>query len=185
MCRLDVDQAQGLPNDLTTDVVAVKYLRRDCDDATRADFEHEARILTSLRDLNLVRVLGVGYQDDGDEGVVAKLPFCMVCEYLREDLCPFLQDHVAETTLSKSPNVPTLRYIECIFTWCSSDDAIMLSCLQLWMPHFYRLSDRFGNEIFGVSQFCPSGSGLQKLLSGPPKPNQDMRFWHEPFHLQK
>ena len=68
----------------------------------RSDFEHEARILTSLNDSNLVRVLGVCFKGE---------PACMVCEYTEEgDLYQFLQDHVAETSLSKSPGVPTLRY---------------------------------------------------------------------------
>ena len=67
----------------------------------RSDFEHEARILTSLNDPNLVRVLGVCFEGE---------PACMVCEYTEEgDLYQFLQDHVAETSLSKSPGVPTLR----------------------------------------------------------------------------
>ncbi len=99
LCRLDGGQA-----DFGTDLVAVKFLHQHCGDETRSDFEHEARILTSLRDPNLVRVLGVCYEED------EKLPICMVCEYtLQGDLCQFLQDHVAETTLSKSPNVPKLR----------------------------------------------------------------------------
>merc|ERR1712045_1115448 len=35
----------------------------------------------------------------------------MICEYTEEgDLYQFLQDHVAETSLSKSPGVPTLSY---------------------------------------------------------------------------
>lgn len=83
------------------DLVAVKFLQADCDPVTRSDFENEARILSSLRDPNLVRVLGVCYED----------AVCMVCEYsIYGDLCQYLLDHVAETTLSKSPNVPTLSY---------------------------------------------------------------------------
>merc|ERR1740129_1898277 len=40
-----------------------------------------------------------------------KTPFCKVCDYTTQgDLCQFLGNHVAETTLSKSPNVPTLSY---------------------------------------------------------------------------
>ena len=109
MCRLHESQ------DEPPSVVAVKFLRQDCDEVTRSDFEHEARILTSLNDMNLVRVLGVCY-DDTDEmeptssSSLQRWPICMICEYSEVgDLCQFLQDHVAETTLSKSPNVPTLR----------------------------------------------------------------------------
>ena len=75
----------------------------------RSDFDHEARILTSLNDPNLVSVLGVCYEADNNGQAI---PSSMVCEYTEEgDLCQFLQDHVAETTLmSKSPHVPTLRF---------------------------------------------------------------------------
>ena len=76
----------------------------------RSDFEHEARILTSLKDSNLVRVLGVCYSGGG-EGESSSSLVSMVCEYTDQgDLYQFLQDHVAETSLSKSPGtVPTLR----------------------------------------------------------------------------
>ena len=79
------------------------YTLPKLDVSSRSDFEHEARILTSLSDPNLVGVLGVCFTS-GD-------PLCMVCEYSDEgDLYHFLQDHVAETSLSKSsPGVATLR----------------------------------------------------------------------------
>ena len=69
----------------------------------RSDFEHEARILTSLADPNLVGVVGVCFSS-GD-------PLCMICEYSElGDLYHYLQDHVAETSLSKSsPGDATLR----------------------------------------------------------------------------
>ena len=60
-----------------------------------------------------VRVLGVCFdneEDDVSEIDQTSIPIGMVCEYTEEgDLCQYLQDHVAETTLTKSPNVPTLR----------------------------------------------------------------------------
>lgn len=112
LCRINRTNVGGLPDDLSCDLVAVKSLRRNCDEVTRSDFEHEARILTSLNDPNLVRVLGVCYDEDEEASTTdeVSIPICMVCEFTEEgDLCQFLQDHVAETTLSKSPNVPTLR----------------------------------------------------------------------------
>ena len=96
--------------------VAVKFLRRDCDAVTRSDFEDEARILTSLDDPNLVRVLGLVYGQDESTTIDNGLPLGMVCEYTcNGDLYQFLQDHVAETTLSNTPNVPTLSYGSLIF----------------------------------------------------------------------
>ena len=123
LCRLNLQETDNLPEELSTNLVAVKSLRIDCDDGSkyehyffalketlnynylcyRSDFEHEARILTSLNDPNLVRVLGVCFKGE---------PMSMICEYTEEgDLYQFLQDHVAETSLSKSPGVPTLRYV--------------------------------------------------------------------------
>ena len=68
----------------------------------RSDFIQEARILTCLNHPNLVSVVGVCVSD-GD-------PLYMICEYGdKGDLCQFLQDHVAETSLSKSSGAPTLR----------------------------------------------------------------------------
>ena len=97
VCRL-----LPVTDDEESRVVAVKSLRLDCGDSARTDFEQEARVLTSLEDPNLVGVLGVCFASD---------PMWMICEFSdRGDLCQFLQDHVAETTLSKSPGVPTLRY---------------------------------------------------------------------------
>jgi len=105
LCRTEQDE-----------MVAVKFLRRDCDPVTKSDFQHEARILTGLNDPNLVRVLGVCYDDNDQDQDSGRTPFCMVCDYSSQgDLCQFLGNHVAETTLSKSPNVPTLSYGSLIF----------------------------------------------------------------------
>ena len=71
-----------------------------------------------MNDPNLVRVLGVCFEGE---------PACMVCEYTEEgDLYQFLQDHVAETSLSKSPGVPTLRleiklYKDYMLRYCKTD----------------------------------------------------------------
>ena len=129
--------------------VAVKFLRRDCDEVTRSDFEHEARILTSLQDPNLVRVLGICYEEDEEKATGA--PLCMVCEYTSQgDLCQYLQDHVAETTLSKSPNVPTLRYVAYKINLLGKVTEYSFS-LQLWMPYLHCGPDCLWHEIFRVA----------------------------------
>ena len=57
----------------------------------------QARILTSLNDANLLRVLGVCFDneidDDGsDVDLAVSIPIGMVCEYTEEgDLCQYLQ----------------------------------------------------------------------------------------------
>ena len=69
----------------------------------RSDFETEARVFFNTDDTNLARVLGVNMEED---------PWLMVTEFSDHgDLNQFLQDHVAETTLSKSPGVSTLRWL--------------------------------------------------------------------------
>ncbi|XP_059092782.1 discoidin domain-containing receptor 2-like isoform X2 [Tigriopus californicus] len=88
-------------------IVAVKSLKADSNESARSDFEQEARILTSLDDVNLVSIIGVCFEGE---------PYSMVCEYTDiGDLNQFLQDHIAETSLSKSPGVPTLSYGSLIY----------------------------------------------------------------------
>ena len=99
LCRLTGPEGRAVGEGR---LVAVKALRVDCDQNTRSDFEHEARVLTSLHDPNLVGVIGVCF--DGD-------PMCMVCEYTEQgDLYHYLQDHITDTSLSRSPGVHTLSY---------------------------------------------------------------------------
>jgi len=96
VCEL-ADESNNNPPRL----VAVKTLRRGCGPAARAAFEQEARALTALADPNLVSVVGVCTTDE---------PLAMVCEFWPKDLWQYLQDHVAETSLSRSsPGVATLR----------------------------------------------------------------------------
>ena len=67
----------------------------------RLSFETEARILAAIRDRNIAGLVGANLDSE---------PPFMACEYSdRGDLNQYLQDHVAETSLSKSPGVATLR----------------------------------------------------------------------------
>ena len=64
-------------------------------------------MLSATDDKNLARVVGANTEEE---------PWFMVTEYSdMGDLNQFLQDHVAETTLSKSPGVATLRYFLIFF----------------------------------------------------------------------
>lgn len=88
-------------------VVAVKSMDSTASAVMRSDFETEARVLFSTSDINLARVLGVNTEED---------PWLMVTEFSDHgDLNQFLQDHVAETTLSKSPGVSTLSFGSLIY----------------------------------------------------------------------
>ena len=54
----------------------------------RSDFHREMKVMSMLKDRNIVRVLGVCAHEE---------PLCMIVEYMRYgDLNQFLMDHVPE-----------------------------------------------------------------------------------------
>ena len=83
-------------------LVAVKMLRQHASEPIRSDFYKEVRVMSQLRDPNIVRVLGVCTQDE---------PLAVVVEYMKYgDLNQFLQQHVPEgSTLAVRPGQHTLR----------------------------------------------------------------------------
>ncbi|RUS76412.1 hypothetical protein EGW08_015822, partial [Elysia chlorotica] len=83
-------------------LVAVKMLRPTADDRARADFHKEIKIMSQLKDLNIVRVLGVCTREE---------PLCMVVEYMKHgDLNQFLIDHEPESPMAQASNIKTLSY---------------------------------------------------------------------------
>ncbi|XP_052224230.1 discoidin domain-containing receptor 2-like [Dreissena polymorpha] len=83
-------------------LVAVKILRTNAEDRARKDFLKEIKIMSQLRDPNIVRVLGVC---TGEE------PLCMIVEYMKYgDLNQFLLDHVLETPSAQAINAKILSY---------------------------------------------------------------------------
>ncbi|KAH9500701.1 Epithelial discoidin domain-containing receptor 1 [Bulinus truncatus] len=83
-------------------LVAVKMLRPNADDRARADFHKEIKIMSQLKDLNIVRVLGVCTREE---------PLCMVVEYMKYgDLNQFLLDHEGESPVAQATNTKTLSY---------------------------------------------------------------------------
>lgn len=83
-------------------LVAVKMLRPTADDRARADFHKEIKIMSQLKDLNIVRVLGVCTREE---------PLCMVVEYMKHgDLNQFLIDHEPESSMAQASNIKTLSY---------------------------------------------------------------------------
>lgn len=83
-------------------LVAVKMLRRNADDRARADFSKEIKIMSQLKDPNIVRVLGVCTREE---------PLCMIVEYMKYgDLNQFLLDHVPESPVAMATNAKTLSY---------------------------------------------------------------------------
>ncbi|PVD21718.1 hypothetical protein C0Q70_17518 [Pomacea canaliculata] len=86
----------------STMLVAVKMLRPTADDRARADFHKEIKIMSQLKDPNIVRVIGVCTQEE---------PLCMIVEYMKYgDLNQFLIDHVPESPVAQATNAKTLSY---------------------------------------------------------------------------
>ncbi|XP_052259022.1 discoidin domain-containing receptor 2-like isoform X2 [Dreissena polymorpha] len=83
-------------------LVAVKMLRKEADDRARADFQKEIKIMSQLKDPNIVRVLGVCIREE---------PLCMIVEYMKYgDLNQFLLDHVPESPMAEATHAKTLSY---------------------------------------------------------------------------
>ncbi|XP_022253269.1 discoidin domain-containing receptor 2-like, partial [Limulus polyphemus] len=88
-------------------LVAVKTLRQDASDQVRTDFYKEVKILSRLRDPNIVHVLGVCTREE---------PLAMIVEYMENgDLNQFLQQHIPDGAAYRSVNAKTLSYGSLIY----------------------------------------------------------------------
>uniref|UniRef100_A0A674J5H5 Epithelial discoidin domain-containing receptor 1 n=1 Tax=Terrapene triunguis TaxID=2587831 RepID=A0A674J5H5_9SAUR len=85
-------------------LVAVKILRSDATKNARNDFLKEVKIMSRLKDPNIVRLLGVCVRDD---------PLCMITEYMENgDLNQFLTSHELEDKLGGSTSdLPPLVHV--------------------------------------------------------------------------
>uniref|UniRef100_A0A3P8WZE1 receptor protein-tyrosine kinase n=1 Tax=Cynoglossus semilaevis TaxID=244447 RepID=A0A3P8WZE1_CYNSE len=83
-------------------LVAVKILRPDASKNARNDFLKEVKILSRLKDPNIIRLLGVCVSSD---------PLCMVTEYMEcGDLNQYLSHRVLLDKTGPSHNCPTISY---------------------------------------------------------------------------
>uniref|UniRef100_A0A671YIH7 receptor protein-tyrosine kinase n=1 Tax=Sparus aurata TaxID=8175 RepID=A0A671YIH7_SPAAU len=83
-------------------LVAVKILRPDASKNARNDFLKEVKILSRLKDPNIIRLLGVCVSSD---------PLCMVTEYMEcGDLNQYLSHRVLLDKTGPSHNTPTISY---------------------------------------------------------------------------
>ncbi|XP_068998534.1 epithelial discoidin domain-containing receptor 1 isoform X2 [Embiotoca jacksoni] len=83
-------------------LVAVKILRPDASKNARNDFLKEVKILSRLKDPNIIRLLGVCVSSD---------PLCMVTEYMEcGDLNQYLSHRVLLDKSGPSHNMPTISY---------------------------------------------------------------------------
>ncbi|XP_038151252.1 discoidin domain-containing receptor 2 isoform X4 [Cyprinodon tularosa] len=83
-------------------LVAVKMLRSDADKNARNDFLKEIKIMSRLKDPNIIRLLAVCIYSD---------PLCMITEYMENgDLNQFLSRHEPEGQLALLSNAPTVSF---------------------------------------------------------------------------
>ncbi|XP_035497179.1 epithelial discoidin domain-containing receptor 1 isoform X1 [Scophthalmus maximus] len=83
-------------------LVAVKILRPDASKNARNDFLKEVKILSRLKDPNIIQLLGVCVSSD---------PLCMVTEYMEcGDLNQYLSQRVLLDKSGPSHNSPTISY---------------------------------------------------------------------------
>ncbi|XP_053288785.1 epithelial discoidin domain-containing receptor 1 isoform X4 [Pleuronectes platessa] len=83
-------------------LVAVKILRPDASKNARNDFLKEVKILSRLKDPNIIRLLGVCVSSD---------PLCMVTEYMEcGDLNQYLSHRALLDKTGPSHNTPTISY---------------------------------------------------------------------------
>ncbi|KAM9309053.1 epithelial discoidin domain-containing receptor 1 isoform 2-T2 [Pholidichthys leucotaenia] len=83
-------------------LVAVKILRPDASKNARNDFLKEVKILSRLKDPNIIRLLGVCVSSD---------PLCMVTEYMEcGDLNQYLSNRTLLDKTGPSHNMPTISY---------------------------------------------------------------------------
>ncbi|GFS63625.1 discoidin domain-containing receptor 2, partial [Trichonephila inaurata madagascariensis] len=161
LCR-----AEGIPELVdvpchgnSSTLVAVKSVRPGASAGTRADFFKEVRILSQLRDPNIVYVLGICTQGEG--------PLCMIVEYMENgDLNQYLQQHAPETT-------GTLTF---------RPSGTANKTLSFGGPIYG--PDRFGDEVLGISELCSSGSGNKELSRRSQPCHQNSRLWHEQEPVQ-
>ncbi|KAI4883324.1 hypothetical protein NFI96_024835 [Prochilodus magdalenae] len=83
-------------------LVAVKILRPDASKNARNDFLKEVKILSRLKDPNIIRLLGVCVSSD---------PLCMVTEYMESgDLNQYLSQRALLDKTGPLHNTPTISY---------------------------------------------------------------------------
>uniref|UniRef100_A0A8D3EB30 Discoidin domain-containing receptor 2 n=1 Tax=Scophthalmus maximus TaxID=52904 RepID=A0A8D3EB30_SCOMX len=90
-----------IPEELPV-LVAVKMLRSDANKNARNDFLKEIKIMSRLKDPNIIRLLAVCIYSD---------PLCMITEYMENgDLNQFLSRHEPEGQLALLSNAPTVSF---------------------------------------------------------------------------
>ncbi|NXY57112.1 DDR2 protein, partial [Callaeas wilsoni] len=88
-------------------LVAVKMLRSDVNKTARNDFLKEIKIMSRLKNPNIIRLLGVCVRDD---------PLCMITEYMENgDLNQFLSQREIYSKFAISNNIPCVTHSNLLY----------------------------------------------------------------------
>ncbi|XP_068067669.1 discoidin domain-containing receptor 2-like isoform X2 [Anomalospiza imberbis] len=88
-------------------LVAVKMLRSDVNKTARNDFLKEIKIMSRLKNPNIIRLLGVCVRDD---------PLCMITEYMENgDLNQFLSHREIYSKFAISNNIPYVTHSNLLY----------------------------------------------------------------------
>ncbi|XP_061867811.1 discoidin domain-containing receptor 2 isoform X2 [Colius striatus] len=88
-------------------LVAVKMLRSDVNKTARNDFLKEIKIMSRLKNPNIIRLLGVCVRDD---------PLCMITEYMENgDLNQFLSQREIYSKFAISNNIPYVSHSNLLY----------------------------------------------------------------------
>lgn len=72
--------------------------------------------------------------------------------------------------------------VHILYTWQMT---LFLSSLQLQQPVLHGRSDRLGDEVPLLIEFCPSRLGHAQLPGGKKLHHKDSRLWHEQKSVQR
>ncbi|NXX46554.1 DDR2 protein, partial [Tricholaema leucomelas] len=88
-------------------LVAVKMLRSDVNKTARNDFLKEIKIMSRLKNPNIIRLLGVCVRED---------PLCMITEYMENgDLNQFLSQREIYSKFAVSNNIPCVSHSNLLY----------------------------------------------------------------------
>ncbi|NXX83486.1 DDR2 protein, partial [Urocolius indicus] len=100
-------------------LVAVKMLRSDVNKTARNDFLKEIKIMSRLKNPNIIRLLGVCVRDD---------PLCMITEYMENgDLNQFLSQREIYSKFAISNNIPYSLLACCVLSPCSHSNLLYMA----------------------------------------------------------
>ncbi|XP_050782294.1 discoidin domain-containing receptor 2-like isoform X2 [Gopherus flavomarginatus] len=176
-------------------LVAVKMLRSNVNKTARNDFLKEIKIMSRLKDPNIIRLLGVCVRDD---------PLCMITEYMENgDLNQFLSQREICSKFAISNNIPCVSWHQLVPATqlhhlistavdSTGSSAKVDACgwtargyVLLFQPTVHGHPDRLWNEVFSLLELRAQRPGDPQLPGWEQLHHQDRRFWNEQESVQR